>query len=109
MTDESILIARNIRLTYKLTAKEIYVNPEGEITIIASQYGPNAPVPELTVEFLESLCSRFYYGGYNHKNAIADIMLLNSVLRGWQYDSFYDSLRSNLSDHKLTVITSELF
>lgn len=109
MTSNPVLIAKNIRLTYKLTAKEIYVSPDGEVLILTSQFGPNAPMPELTVEYLESLCSRMYYGGHAHQNAIADIMLLNSVLTAKHYGDFYTSLRNNLSRQKITVISSELF
>lgn len=109
MIYDSVLIGKNIRLSYKLTAKEIYVSPDGEVTIITSQYGPNVPMPQLTVEYLESICSRMYYGGYNHKNAIADIMLLNSVLRRRQYDDFYAALQDNLEENKMTIIASPLF
>ena len=109
MTSEAVLIGKNIRLSYKLTAKAIYVSPDGEVTIFTSQFGPNAPIPHLTVEYLESLCSQLYYGGHNHKNAIADIMLLNSVLRKRQYDDFYASLQDNLAENKMTIIASVLF
>lgn len=109
MTTDAVLIARNIRLTFKLVAKEIYVTPAGEVFITTRQFGPKAPIPDLTVEYLEAICSRFYYGGYAHQNAIADIMLLNSVLTAKHYGDFYNALRSNLSRHKITVISSELF
>ena len=109
MTSNPVLIAKNVRLTYRLTAKEIYVSSDGEVLIITSQFGPNAPMPELTVEYLESLCSRMYYGGYTHQNAIADIMLLNSVLTAKHYGDFYAALREHLSRQKITIISSELF
>ena len=109
MTYDSVLIGKNVRLTYQLTAKAIYVSPTGEVTIFTSQYNPDAKIPPLTVEYLESICSRLYYGGYNHKNAIADIMLLNSVLRKRQYDDFYSSLKDNLEENKMTIIASPLF
>lgn len=109
MRSDSVLVSKNIRLTYKLTAKAIYVSPSGEVTLIVKQFGPNAPVPSLTVEYLESLCSQFYFGGYNHQNAIADIMLLNSVLRKRQYDGFYSALKENLTNNRMTIIASDLF
>ena len=107
--NKTILISKNVRLTFKLTATAIYVSPIGEVFVTTSQYSPNAPFPELTVEYLESLCSKFYYGGYTHQNAIADILLLNGLLTTGHYDDFYDSLRQNLEEQKITVISSELY
>ena len=108
MTD-SVLIAKNVHLTARLTAAEIWVNSDGEVGIVASQFGPNAPVPDLDAEYLDSLCSKFYYGGYTHQNAIADIMLLNGILRRSQYDEFYESLSNNLRYRRITIIASKLF
>ena len=107
--NNSVLISKNVPLTARLKATEIWVASDGSVTIYASQFGPKQQVPSLTAEYLDSLCSRFYYGGYTHQNAIADIMLLNSVLRRSQYDDFYDSLRYNLSHRNITVISSSLF
>jgi hypothetical protein len=104
----SILISKNIQLTFKLIAKAIYVSPSGEITIVAKQYGPHTKLPQLTVEYLESLCSKFYYGGYSHPHAIADIMLLNGYLQTRYYGDFYANLRSNLEEQRVTIISSEL-
>ena len=106
---DAIIIARNVRLTFKLTAKEIWVSPDGEITIITSQLGPNAPVPPLNVEFLETLCCNFYYGGHPHPNAIADILLLNGLLKRYEYGDFYDNLRENLESQTMTIIVSDIF
>lgn len=105
----SILIAKNIPLTFKLTASEIYVSNDGEVTLVVKQLGPNAPCPDLTVEFLESLCRDFYYGGKMHRNAIADILLLNRLLSSYEYGDFYDSLRYNLDSQNITIISSEIF
>ena len=107
--NDAVLIGKNIPLTYKLTAKEIYISPNGEVTIIAQKFGPRTIIPNLSVEYLESICSRFYFGGYDHQNAIADIMLLNSVLRKANYDDFYYNLKENVRNHKITVIFSQLF
>ena len=109
MIYNSILIGKNIQLTYQLIAKSIYISPDGEITIYTKQYDPEARLPHLTVEYLESICSKLYYGNCTHKNAIADIMLLNSVLRRRQYDDFYATLQENLEENKMTIIASPLF
>lgn len=106
---DSILVARNVQLTFRLKAKEIYISPDGSVTIIASQIGPHAPCPSLSVEYLESLCCSFYYGGKFHKYAIADIMLLNHMLRRYEYGGFYDALRYNLESQTMTIISSEIF
>lgn len=105
----SILIAKDIRLTFKLRASEIYVSNEGEVTLVVAQLGPHAPCPELSVEYLESICCDFYYGGKPHRNSIADILLLNRLLSSCDYGDFYDSLRYNLENHNLTIISSEIF
>ena len=107
--NNSVLIAKDTRLTFKLLANAIYVSPDGEVTIVAEQFGPNAEVPELTVDYLDAICSRFYYGGYTHQDAIADIMLLNSVLSLRDYDDFYSALENNLKSGKITIISSVLF
>ncbi len=109
MSNDSVLIAKNVQLTFKLTAKEIYVSNSGEITIITTQIGPNAPCPKLTVGYLESLCSEFYYGGKPRKHAIADILLLNSLLSSKAYGDFYECLRYNLDHQNLTIISSKIF
>lgn len=108
MMNNCVLISKNVRLTFKLTAKSIYVTPQGEVIIVARKYAPNASVPNLTVEYLESLCSKFYYGGYTHKNAIADIMLLNNLISTSCYGDFYDALHNNLEQQRVTVISAEL-
>lgn len=109
MLSDSILIAKNVQLTFKLTAKEVYVSCNGDITLIVKQLGPCAPCPDLTVEYLESLCRDFYYGGKPHRHAIADILLLNGLLSSFCYGDFYDSLRDNLENNSITVISSEIF
>lgn len=105
----SVLIARNIRLTFKLLAKEIYVSSDGSVTIVAEQFGPRAEMPELSVDYLDAICSKHYYGGYLHQDAIADIMLLNSVLSLKEYGDFYSALAENLKNGNVTVISSALF
>ena len=103
----TILIAKNVRLTYRLTATAIYISATGEICIHIESFGPNVKIPQLSVEYLDSLCSSFYYGGYTHKTAIADIMLLNGYLSSVDYESFYDSLRRNLEAQRMTIISTE--
>ena len=108
--NNSILISRNVRLTYKLTAKAIYVSNRGEVTIVLERFGPKiTEIPELSVDYLDALCSKFYYGGYTHANAIADILLLNSAISTAFYDDFYESLHNNLMKQRITIISSELF
>ena len=104
-----ILISKNVRLTFNLIAKSIYVTTQGDVIIVAKKYTPNATIPLLTVEYLESLCSKFYYGGYSHQNAIADIMLLNNYLTTSHYGDFYYALHNNLEKQRVTVISSEPF
>jgi len=104
----TILISRNVRLTFALTAEEIHVTNTGELIIYAVQFGPNAEVPQLTVGYLESLCSQFYFGDYGHPHAIADILLLNGFLRANRYADFYSALQSNLEKNRATVISTEL-
>ena len=106
---DSILIAKNIRLTFKLTAKEIYVSNEGDVTIFTSQIGPYAPLPKLSCEYLESLCRDFYYGGNQHRHAIADMLLLNRLLSRNDYGDFYENLSYNLEHNYVTIIASEIF
>lgn len=109
MLNDSIIIAKNVPLTFKLTAKEIWVSNNGDVTIVTSQIGPNVTCPALTAEYLDSLCCDFYFGGKRHQNAIADILLLNRLLSRYEYGDFYDSLRYNLKSKTLTIITSEYF
>lgn len=106
---DSILISRNTRLTFKLTAKEIYISNEGDVTITTEQIGPNAPCPNLSLEYLESLCCDFYYGGKPRPHAIADILLLNRLLSTKDYGDFYDRLNYNLDNNNLTIISSQIF
>lgn len=103
-----ILIAKNIPLTARLTAKEIWVSASGSVTLIAAQFGPNQPIPKLSVEYIDSLCSRFYYGAYAHKNAIADILLLNGFLTRSRYDTFYYALQQNLERGNILIVYSPL-
>lgn len=104
-----ILISKNVRLTYKIIARAIYVTSQVEVIIAIKTFAPNAKVPSLTVEYLEALCSKFYYGGYTHPNAIADIMLLNNFLSTSYYEDFYNALHSNLEEQRITIISSEPF
>lgn len=108
-SNKSVLIGRDIRLTFKLLAKAIYVSADGSVTIVLEQFGPKADFPELSVDYLDAVCSQFYYGGYLHQDAIADIMLLNSVLSLKEYDDFYSALESNLRSGNITIISSPLF
>ena len=106
---DSVLVTKNVPLTTRLTAREIWVSKDGEITLFVSQFGPDQPIPRFTVEYLESLCMDFYYGGHVHLNAIADIMLLNGVLPHSRYEKFYQALRYNAEHGNLTIIRSSLF
>lgn len=107
--NKSIIIAKNVPLTARLRAQEIWVSNLGEVTIISSQFGPNITIPDLTAEYLESLCAKFYFNSYTRQNAIADIMLLNGFLTRSQYGELYFNLRDNLQKRNLTIITSSLF
>lgn len=107
--DNCVLISKNVQLTFKLTAKEIYISNEGKVIIVTSQIGPNASCPRLSVEYLESLCRDFYYGGKPHAHAIADILLLNRLLSRNAYGDFYEYLSYNLEKQNITFICSELF
>jgi hypothetical protein len=109
MSNDAIIIARNVQLTFKLKAKEIWVSPAGEVIIVASQLGPNAPCPSLSVEYLEALCCDFYYGGKRRANSIANILLLNRLLHTYEYGDFYDSLQNNLDSQNITIVVSEIF
>lgn len=103
-----ILISKDVRLSFSLTAKSVYVTNSGELVLSIKQYGPNLVLPQFTVEYLEALCSKFYFGGYTHHHAIADILLLNGYIRIYNYGDFYNALRSNLEEQRVTVISSEL-
>ena len=103
-----LLIAKRVPLTFSLTAESIYISDEGEVTIVASELYPNSPLPKLTVEYLESLCSQFYFGNLERPHAIADIMLLNNYVRFRHYDEFYSALRQNLEEQRITIISSKL-
>ena len=107
--NDSVLITKDISITPELSAKAIYVSASGEVTIIADRFDGSSDVPDLTVDYLDALCSRFYYGGYLHQDAIADIMLLNSVLSLRDYDDFYASLDQSLKNGNVTIISSTLF
>ena len=102
---DSVVIARNVHLTSDLFAKSIYVTRNGEVSIVFNQDSPVTSIPELTVDYLDTLCSRFYYGGYSHKHAIADILLLNGLLSSRYYPDFYDALRNNLVEQRVTIIS----
>ena len=106
---KTILISKNVRLTFALTAKAIYVSNKGELFLSLVHFGPEIKIPQLTVEYLEALCSKFYYGGYAHPYAIADIMLLNGYIRAVHYGDFYNALRKNLEEQRVTVVSTELF
>ena len=105
----SVLISKNVRLTSKILAKEIYVSADGSVTIIVEQFCPRAEFPALSVDYLDAICSKYYYGGYMHQDAIADVMLLNSVLSLKDYGDFYATLAENLKLGRLTIISSILF
>ena len=107
--NNSVLISRNIQLSYKLTAKEIHITSSGEVILFTKHFGPKILIPNLTIDYLEALCSKFYFGGYTHQNAIADIMLLNGLLSTNNYGDFYDALRNNLAKQRVTIISSDLF
>ena len=107
--NNSVVIARNIPLTARLKATEIWVSSDAEITIYTTQFGPSQPIPDLSLEYLESICRKFYYGGKAHQNAIADILLLNGFLMRPQYDEFYYNLLKTINNGEYTVISSPLF
>lgn len=107
--NNSVLIARDIQLTFNLRAKSIYVDSDGCVTIVLEHFGPKTEIPELTVDYLDAICSKYYYGGYTHQDAIADIMLLNSVLTSVEYDDFYSALESNLLAGNVSIISSPIF
>lgn len=94
-------------MTFRMTARAIYVSGSGEVTIVLEQTGPQEPLPEISADYLDALCSRFYYGGYTHQDAIADILLLNGVLSQKDYDGFYAALRENLSAGRITLMSLE--
>ena len=106
--NNAILVSENVRLTFSLTATKIYVSSDGEVYLSLQSYNPKIKIPPLTVEYLESLCSKFYYGGYEHPTAIADIMLLNGFLSTRDYGDFYYLLRHNMLEQRLTIISAEL-
>ena len=106
--NDSIIIAKDIPLTSRLRAKEIWVSGTGDVTIFAAQYGTYT-IPELSVEYLDSLCSSLFFGNYTHQNAIADIMLLNGILRRDRFAEFYQTLREKLKRHSITIISMESF
>ena len=107
--NNSILIAKNVPLEARLRAKEIWVDTDGNVTIVVKHFGPEQKIPYMSLEYFDSLCSRFYYSNYTHANAIADIMLLNGMLTRNQYDEFYSNLRNTLETNHFTVVHSELF
>ena len=107
--EDCVLIAKNVQLTFRLTALELYVSSDGAVIIVSSQIGPNVQCPPLSVDYLESLCRDFYYGGKPHPNAIADILLLNRLLPKYEYGDFYDCLTYNLDNENITIISSEIF
>lgn len=103
-----VIIAKNVPLTARLKAKEIWVDSSANLTIVADQFGPEQAIPYMCVEYLEALCSKFYYNNYTHQNAIADIMLLNGILTRSDYEEFYDMLRESVESERYTVIWAEL-
>ena len=104
--NNTVLISKNVRLTYKLTAEEIFVSNDGSVTMLIENYGPNISIPDLSLDYLEALCSRFYFGGEGHRAAIADIMLLNGVLVSiLQYEDFYFKLGESLRNRRYIIIT----
>ena len=105
----SIIIAKDVQLTPKLTAKEIYISSDGEILISTDKPGPYTPYPKLTAEYLEHLCTKFYYGGKHRKHAIADILLLNRLISSKDYGDFYDNLNYNAENQNITIIASVFF
>lgn len=107
--NKPILIAKNVQLTSRLKAKEIWVDSSANITIIADQFGPYQEMPYMSLDYFDSLCSRFYYSNYTHKHAIADILLLNGLISKHQYEDFYDNLRDTLEASRFTMVYSELF
>jgi hypothetical protein len=103
-----VIIAKNIQLQSRLKAKEIWVSAFGDITIVADHFGPKQSIPYLCVEYLEAICSKFYFNNYTHQNAIADILLLNGALTRSDYEDFYDRLRDSTETERYTVIWAEL-
>lgn len=107
MRNDTVLISKDIKLTFRLVAKSIYVSSRGEVTLVLEQTGAKEPLPEISADYLDALCSRFYYGGYTHQDAIADILLLNGVLSKREFDGFYAALRENLSAGRITLVSFE--
>lgn len=106
--NKPILIARNIPLSARLTALEIWVSPRGDITIYSAQYG-YSQIPKLTTDYLDSLCSKHYYGTYTHRHAIADVMLLEGILSKDQYSDLYLNIDQAIRGGGVTVVASLLF
>ena len=107
LTDEVVLISRDCVFPSGLRAAAVYVSTQGDVTIVAHEYSPKTGIPDLNAECLEAICSRFYYGGRNHRDAIADIMLLNGLIRRSEYDEFYAALNKNMQKRRLTIISSQ--
>lgn len=85
----------------------IYVTSAGDVVISMPSFKPDSHLPQLTLDLLETLCSKFYFGKLKQKHAIADIMLLNGYLRAADYGDFYSTLESNLREQRATVISCE--
>ena len=101
------LIGKKVDLPNGLIADAIYVSTRGNVLLVAEKYSPKFGALSLDTEYLEAICSRFYYGGRCHCHAIADIALLNGALSISDYDTFYAALRASTENGNLTVISSQ--
>lgn len=107
---DACVISRNVQLSDLLLATAIYVSSDGRVFITTdSMYANEREIlPTLSVEYLDALCSKHYFGGYGHQGAIADILLLHDALTKDMYDDFYSALRSNLAAGNITIVSSQL-
>lgn len=108
MTTDVVLFSKDHVFPSGLSAIAVYVSACGEVTIVTKGYSPKIGVPVLDTRYLEAMCSRFYYGGRDHRDAIADVMLLNGFLRRSEYDSFYAALNDNMMNRRLTIVSSQM-
>lgn len=104
-----VVVTRNARLPGGVLASAIYVSPAGEVYIVTDESSPKYSVPSVSNEYLEAVCSKFYYGGVSHRDAIAGILLLHGALSKNDFGVFYEALRANLSAGRVTVISPERF
>ena len=101
--DNSVLIARNVPITFKTVAHAIYVSNDGKVTLVLNR--PAKKIPCFSVDYLEHLCCKFYFDGKPRRTAIADMLLLNGLIHTYEYDDFYESLSHNVENCNITIIS----